>query len=78
MASRVKHLRIRLRECLALYKTRTGKRLSHVELARKAKLSKATIDSIASRQSYNATMQTIERLCGALGVGPAELLEWRD
>ena len=71
------HIRIQLRECLDLYERRTGRRLSYPELARRAGLSEDTIESIASRPSYNPTLRTIERLCNALDVSPRDLLAWR-
>lgn len=71
-----KHIRIRLRECLDLYERRSGRRISYPELARRAGLSEDTIESIASRASYNPTLRTIERLCNALDVSPNELLSW--
>ena len=72
-----RHIQIRLRECLDLYERRTGSRLSYRELARRASVSEDTIESIASRSSYNPTLRTLERLCNALGVSPSELLGWR-
>jgi len=71
-----KRIRIRLRECLDLYERRSGHRLSYPELAGRAGLSEDTIESIASRTSYNPTLRTIERLCNALDVSPSELLSW--
>jgi DNA-binding Xre family transcriptional regulator len=69
-------LRIKLRECMELYAKRTGRRLTYPELAQKAGLSEETIQSIASRRGYNATLKTVERLCLALRVSPTDLLEW--
>lgn len=71
-------IRVRLRECLDLYEARTGHRLTYEELASATRLSRATIESLATRPDYNATLKTIERLCLALGVTQAELLEWED
>jgi DNA-binding Xre family transcriptional regulator len=70
-------LRIRLRECLDLYETRTGKRLTYADVAKKARLSEETVQSIATRSGYNATLRTVESLCTALRVTPTELLEWQ-
>ena len=72
------HILIRLRECLDFYERRTGHRLSYPELATRAGLSEDTIESIASRPTYNPTPRTIERLCNALGVAPTELLAWKQ
>jgi DNA-binding Xre family transcriptional regulator len=61
---------------MELYANRTGRRLTYPELARKAGLSEETVQSIATRRGYNATLKTVERLCVALRVSPTELLEW--
>jgi DNA-binding Xre family transcriptional regulator len=71
-----RRLRISLRDALARYEERTGIKLTYAELATKTGLSEATVKSLASRPSYNATLRTIERLCVALRVDPAELLRW--
>jgi DNA-binding Xre family transcriptional regulator len=73
----VSRIRVRLRECLDLYRARTGKQLSYAELAERAGLSRATVESLASRTDYNATLRTLEKLCLVLKVDPDELLEWR-
>lgn len=71
-------LRIGLRECLEAYERRTGEALSHRELALKAGLSPDTVKKISNtKRRYNATLETVERLCKALGVTPAELLRWK-
>jgi transcriptional regulator with XRE-family HTH domain len=70
------HIRIRLRECLDLHERRTGHRLSYRELALRARVSEDTVESIASRPTYNPTIGTIEKLCNALGVSPADMLAW--
>jgi DNA-binding Xre family transcriptional regulator len=78
MVASMSHLRIRLRECLLLYESRTGKTLTHRELAQRAGLSPDTVKKISNtKRRYNATLFTVERLCTALGVSPSDLLEWR-
>lgn len=74
----VKHIRVRLRDCVQAYETRAGKHLTYEELAVRAGVSRATIESIASRADYNLTLRTLERLCSALGVSLSQLLAWRD
>ncbi|MBV8882781.1 MAG: helix-turn-helix domain-containing protein [Chroococcidiopsidaceae cyanobacterium CP_BM_RX_35] len=37
-------------------------------------LSKATLESLASRNSYNTRLSTIEKLCRALDCTPSDLL----
>ena len=76
--SRRLRLRIRLKECLTLYEKRTRRRLTYDELAERAGMSAGTIQAIAVRGEYNATLRTVQRLCEALEVTPVELLEWRQ
>lgn len=70
-------IRLRLKECVALYEKRTHQRLTYADLADRTGISAGTIQAIAVRGQYNATLLTVQRLCDALGVTPAELLEWR-
>ena len=69
-------IRIRLRECMDLYEARTGMHITYPDLVSVTGLSLATLQSIGSRQHYNATLDVVERLCTALGVTPTELLLW--
>lgn len=69
-------LSIRLKHTIELHERKFGRRLSHDDLARATGLSRATIDSIASRADYNPTLRTVELLCEALRCTPAELLEY--
>lgn len=66
---------IHLRRATDAYEARTGERLTREELAARTGLSRATLDSIASRRGYNASLQVIERICVALRITPGELLE---
>jgi DNA-binding Xre family transcriptional regulator len=66
---------VRLRDVLAAHRERTGERLTYAQLAERTGLSQATIESIATRRGYNATLDIIARLCGVLGCTPSELLE---
>ncbi|UJB68547.1 helix-turn-helix transcriptional regulator [Acaryochloris sp. 'Moss Beach'] len=66
---------IKLREVMANYRQKTGERLTYEILAKKTGLSKATLESLASRNSYNPRLSTIEQLCRALKCTPGELLE---
>lgn len=69
---------IQLRRVLDAYEARTGERLTHEDLALRTGLSRATLDSIASRRGYNASIKTIEVICRALRCTPADLLELED
>ena len=56
------------------YRRRTGERMTYEILANKTGLSKATLESLASRGNYNTRLSTIEKLCTALGCTPGDLL----
>ena len=60
------------------YRRRTGERITYELLASRTGLSRATLESLASRESYNTRLSTIEKLCRALGCKPGDLLELAD
>ena len=66
---------IHLRRAIDAYEARTGERLTHEDLAARTGLSRATLDSLASRRDYNASLRAIARICRALRCTPGELLE---
>lgn len=66
---------VRLREAMEAYGKRTGERMTYKRLAELTGLSRATLESLASRQSYNATLSTIDKVCGALRCSPGDLLD---
>jgi DNA-binding Xre family transcriptional regulator len=68
-------LQVKLREAMEDYKRRTGERMTYNLLAERTGLSRATIESLASRQNYNARLSSIEKICQALGCAPGALLE---
>lgn len=68
-------MRVKLRELMDEYRLRTGERMTYEMLSVQTGLSRATLESLASRDSYNTRLSTIERLCHALDCTPGELLE---
>ncbi len=68
---------IRLREQMRAYMERTGERLTYADLADRSGLSKATVETLGSRTSYNTTLATVDKLCAALGCGLEELLDYQ-
>jgi DNA-binding Xre family transcriptional regulator len=60
------------------YRRRTGERMTYYNLAKKTGLARSTIESVATRKGYNASLATIDRLCWALGCQPGELLAYRN
>ena len=67
-------IRVRLREAMEDHRRRTGERITYETLARATGLSRRTLESLASRPGYNTTLDTIAKLCHALGCRPGELL----
>jgi putative transcriptional regulator len=60
------------------YRLRRGARMTYEILAEQTGLSRATIESMATRIGYNASLQTIAKLCRVLECTPADLLELAD
>jgi DNA-binding Xre family transcriptional regulator len=71
-----KMIKIRLKEAIDKLKAETGERVTYEQLAQDAGLSRATIESLASRSGYNASLKVIDILCARLHTTPAELLEY--
>ncbi len=67
---------VRLKETLSAYAERTGEHLTYEELATRAGLSRATIEALGSRPTYNTTLATIDKLCRVLGCHVADLLRY--
>lgn len=57
------------------HRRRTGERMTYELIAKRAGLARSTIESLASRDSYNTRLSTIERVCRVLGCQPGDLLE---
>lgn len=68
-------LRIRLKEVMANRRKETGERLTLESLAKSTGMSLSTLQSIASRPTYNPRLSTISALCEALDCEPSDLLE---
>ena len=66
---------VKLREAMEEYRRRTGERLTYEKLAERSGVGKATLESIASREGYNPTLETIEKVCRVLDCQPGSLLE---
>ena len=71
-------IEVRLRETMEAYRRRAGERMTYRTLARQTGLARSTIESLATRKAYNASLATIGRLCGVLGCQPGQLLVYRD
>ena len=68
-------LRVKLREAMAEYRRRTGERMTYELLAKRTGLSRSTLESLASRHTYNTRLSTIAKVCRALGCTPGDILE---
>ena len=68
-------LRVKLREAMDEHRCRTGERMTYELLAKRTGLSRATLESLATRPTYNTRLSTVEKLCLALGCQPGDLLE---
>jgi len=69
-------IKIKLKEAIENLTRDTGVRVTYEQLANKTGLSRATIESIASRSKYNASLKVIDTLCETLRTTPEELLEY--
>ncbi len=57
------------------YKRRTGKRMTYQILAEMSGVAEPTLHSIGSRNDYNATLATVEKICRALDVELTDMIE---
>lgn len=68
-------IRVRLREAIRRREKATGERITYDWLAKRTGLSRATIEAIGSRPTYNPRLSTIGQLCAALDCALDELLD---
>jgi DNA-binding Xre family transcriptional regulator len=68
-------IRLRLREVIRRREKETGERITYDWLAKTTGLSRATIEAIGSRPTYNPRLSTIGQLCAALDCALDELLD---
>lgn len=66
---------VKLREAIESHRRRTGVRLTYDSLSQQTGISVNTLQSLATRPSYNTRLSTIEKLCRALSCTPGDLLE---
>jgi putative transcriptional regulator len=64
-------VRFRLHEVLA----ERSEELSQSELSRRSGVSLTTVNAIALNKTRQVSLETLDKLCEALGVEPGELLE---
>lgn len=68
-------IRVRLRHVMEEYRRRTGERMTYERLASLTGIARWTLESIASRDTYDTRLSTIAKLCRALGCQPGDILE---
>lgn len=69
-------IRYRLRELMADYQFKTGKRLTFDELAKTTEIHRTTLSKIANMRSYNTTTDNIDRLCKFFECQVGDLMEY--
>jgi len=69
-------IRYRLRELIADYQFRTGKRLTLEEVANQTGIHRTTLSKIANHRSYNTTTDNIDKLCKYFQCNISDLMEY--
>ena len=72
MSSRVA---MKLREAIQAYKRRTGERMTYRILAERTGIALGTLQNLGSHPYFNTTLTTVGKICDALSITPADLLE---
>ena len=67
-------IHVKLKEAMERYRRLSGERHTYESLARAANLSLDTVSSLGSREMYNPSLSTIEKLCVALLTTPEGVL----
>ncbi len=57
------------------YRRRTGVRITYLDLAKETGIAHSTLRAMGSKLHYNATLDTLEKLCLVLDVTPGDMLE---
>ena len=57
------------------YRHHSGERMTYERLAELTGLARATLESLASRDTYNTRLSTVAKVCTALKCQPGDLLE---
>ena len=65
---------VRLRQAMKVYDKKYHTKSTYDTLAEMTGLSSSTFEAIESRDQYNTTIDTLDRICRALETTPPELL----
>jgi len=68
-------IKVKLREAMENFRRQTGVRLTYDSLAEQTGISVDTLQSLATRTSYNTRLTTVEKLCRVLDCLPGDILE---
>ena len=66
---------IKLKDAMAAYHRRTGERITYAKLAGITGISQSTLRKIGGSLTHHTTLGNIAKICEALNVTPADLLE---
>lgn len=69
-------IRLRFKECLADFSFKAGRRVTLDEVAQTTGISAATLSKLSSPRPYNATMDTLDKLCEFFGCSLGDLAEY--
>ncbi|QFU75346.1 XRE family transcriptional regulator [Halioglobus maricola] len=69
---------LRLKAVMAAYSEQSNERMTYERLAQRTGLSKATLESLGTRNAYNTSLKTVDKICKALQCTPEELLEYKN
>ena len=68
-------IRYRLRELMADYQFRTGKRLTFEEIANETGIHRTTLSKIVNQRNYNTTTENLDKLCTFFKCSIVDLME---
>lgn len=71
-------IEVKLREVMAEYSRKSGKRLTYLGLAEITGISKATLEALGSRPDYNTTLHVLDTLCKHLKCEVSDLVVYRE
>jgi putative transcriptional regulator len=69
-------IRYRLRERIADYQFRTGKRLTFEEIANETGIHRTTLSKIVNHRNYNTTTDNVDKLCRFFDCQIGDLMEY--
>ncbi len=71
-------IRYRLKEIMADFQFKTGKRVTFEEVASETGIHRTTLSKIANHRNYNTTTDNIDKLCKLFKCAIGDLMEYID